>query len=137
MNAAFVRFVCRSLVVCIAVLPMQAGAGLVATGDAAADSQRSQAARITIEGQLEALGVAASDAKLRVAALSDAEAASIAGRIDSAPAGANGAGLGFVLVLLFLIWRFFFSEQAQAEAAKAAPKPAPKPAAKPAAEQKK
>ncbi len=133
MNAAFVRFVCRALIVGIAALPLQAGAGLVASGDAVANSQRSQAARITIEGQLEALGVAASDAKLRVAALSDAEAASIAGRIDSAPAGANGGGVGIILVLLFLIWRFFFSDQAQADAAKSAPKPA----AKPAAEQKK
>ena len=133
MKSAFVRTVCRSLVVCIAALPLQAGAGLMATGDAVAHAQRSEAARTAIESQLQALGVAASDAQRRVAALTDAEAASIADRIDSAPAGANGAGVGFILVLLFLIWRFFFSEQAQADAGKSAPKPA----AKPAPEQKK
>jgi hypothetical protein len=109
MNTAFVRSVCRILVVCVAALPLQAGA-----------------ARATIEVRLQALGIAAQDAKDRVAALSDAEAASIAGRIDSLPAGAAGGGVGFVLVMIFLVWRFGFSDEAKAgykEPAK--PKPAP------------
>jgi hypothetical protein len=50
--------------------------------------------------QLEKLGVNTSDAQVRVAALTDAEAASLAGQIDSLPAGGDVVG---ALVLIFVI----------------------------------
>jgi hypothetical protein len=53
--------------------------------------------------QLEAMGVNKDDAQARVAALSDAEAAQLAGRIDSLPAGGDVVGaLVFIFVLLLV-----------------------------------
>ena len=135
MKSTFARCVCRILVASMIGLPFQAQAGVIGTEQAVAAAHE-QAARVTVAGfidradvalQLQSLGLAAKDAKARVAALTDAEVAAIANRIDSLPAGANGGGLGILLVIAFLIWRFVFSDQAKAEAAKPAPKPAPAP----------
>jgi hypothetical protein len=53
--------------------------------------------------QLEQMGVSKADAQARVAALTDAEAASLAGQVDSLPAGGDVVGvLLFVFVLLLV-----------------------------------
>jgi hypothetical protein len=118
-NNVFVRALCRVLIACLAASSITAQAGLVGTQSAAAGAALSAgapAARERIALQLEALGLAADTARERVAAISDAEALQIAGRIDSAPAGATtGVALWAILIVGFLIWRFGFSEQAQAE----------------------
>jgi hypothetical protein len=59
--------------------------------------------RPDVVAQLEKMGVDKTEAQARVAALSDAEAASLAGRVDSMPAGGDiiGAVL-FVFVLLLV-----------------------------------
>lgn len=131
MNSGFARTVCRVLVVCMAVLPFQAGAGMVATGEAAATVRLPVASRAVLAERMQALGLGAEFARDRVAALSDPEVAQLSGQLDSVPAGANGVGIGILLVLLFLLWRFTASDQAQAESGKQGPKPAAKPAAKP------
>lgn len=128
MNTAFVRFVCRILVVCMAALPFQAGAGLVSTGEAvsnAAASPYALALRDSLAGRLEGYGLSADTAKARIAALSDAEVAQLTGELERLPAGAAGVGVGMLLVLIFLVWRFGVSDQAQAEMGKAKPKPVP------------
>lgn len=56
--------------------------------------------RPEVMAQLEQLGVNRSDAQERVAALTDAEAASLADQIDSLPAGGDVVG---ALVLIFVI----------------------------------
>ncbi len=56
--------------------------------------------RPEVVAQLEQLGVNKADAQARVAALTDDEAASLAGRIDSLPAGGDVVG---ALVLIFVI----------------------------------
>lgn len=116
MHNAFVRFVCRMLVASMIVLPFQAQAELIATGQAAAAAQ-APAARALLATQLERLGIEADSARERVAALTDAEALSLAARVNDAPAGAGLPGLtvGIILVAIFLIWRFQFSDQAVAE----------------------
>jgi len=54
-----------------------------------------------------------------VAALTDAEIASLADRVADAPAGAiAGEVFGIIFVALFLIWRFTMSDQAKAEQGK-------------------
>jgi hypothetical protein len=115
----FVRALCRILVVCFATSSISAQAGLISTDQAvagaAAAAAGTHAARAAIAGQLEALGLAADTARERVAALSDAEALEIAGRLDSQPAGASGQVFAILLVVIFLIWRFGFSDQAKAE----------------------
>jgi len=119
-NNAFVRALCRVLIVCFAASSMTAQAGLIGTDQAVAGAAATVAgareARATIAAQLEVMGLAADVASARVAAISDAEALEIAGRIDAVPAGAaDGVFIPLLLLLIFLIWRFGFSDQAKAE----------------------
>jgi len=137
MKSSFIRLVCRMLVVCIAALPFQAQAVLIGTDEAVA--ARVQVThfidRSDVASRLQALGVSPQLAQERVAALTDAEAAALADRIDRLPAGAGGQAIGLIIVAIFLWWRFVYSDDAKAEAAPA--KPGAKPAAKPKPEPKK
>lgn len=56
--------------------------------------------RPEVIAQLEQMGVSKADAQARVAALTDAEAAALADRIDSLPAGGDIVG---ALVLIFVV----------------------------------
>ena len=59
--------------------------------------------RPDVAAELERMGVAKGEAQARVAALSDAEVAAMAGRIDSLPAGGDILGaIVFVFVLLLV-----------------------------------
>lgn len=71
----------------------------------AAGAAQQERAKITIaldrpevQAQLEKMGISPADAQARIAALSDAEAVSIAHQMDTLPAG----GDGFIGVLLFI-----------------------------------
>src|SRR5262245_9744558 len=114
MSTTFRRAVCRILVLCMAVLPMQAGAAPIAT-DAVLAATEARPARASVRqflernevaGQLEALGVSPAAARERANALTDAEVLKVAGQIDRLPVGADGAGVGIFLVICFLLWRF-------------------------------
>ena len=129
MNSMFARFVCRVLAASMIVLPFHAQAGLIGT------DQAPLADRGAVATQLQAFGLAPQEARERVAALTDAEVAVLADRMDALPAG-GFVGLLPILVVIFLFWRFALSDQAKAESAKSAPKAAPKPAPKPAPEKK-
>lgn len=89
-------------------------AGLISTEEiarladsSAADSGHARLvavlARADVRSEMVRLGVDPAVATERVAALSDAEAASLAGQIDSAPAGSGIVG---TLVFLFLVLLF-------------------------------
>jgi len=124
----FKRFICRMLAAAMVVLPFHAQAGVIGTDQVvAADAQ---AARATVAGfvnrsdvasQLQALGLSAQAAGERVAALSDAEAASLAGRIEALPAG----GIAGILPVLVVVLLVYFLVIAPSATAKPAPKPAP------------
>jgi hypothetical protein len=60
--------------------------------------------RADVQAELQKMGVTPEEAKARVAALSDAETASIAHRVDAMPAGGDGlvGGLIFIFVLLLV-----------------------------------
>jgi TolA-binding protein len=76
-----------------------------AAANASQDRARVAAAleRPDVVRQLETMGVSPSDAKARVAALSDEEVATLAGKVDSLPAGGDVLGvLLFVFVLLLV-----------------------------------
>jgi 3-oxoacyl-ACP reductase-like protein len=122
MNHAFVRSICSLLVACLACLPFQAQAGMIGTGHsvaAATQADAENAARAGLIGKLQEYGLASEQARQRVAALTDAEVLALADRVGDAPAGAlSGAGIGAILVILFLIWRFTMSDQAKAEQGK-------------------
>lgn len=118
MNHALVRFVSRLLIASLACLPFQARAELIGTNQTVA-AEQAQAARANLAGKLQAYGIAPDLAQARVAALTDAEAQTLADRVADAPAGAiAGETLGIIFVALFLIWRFTLSDQAKAEQGK-------------------
>jgi hypothetical protein len=101
MIAQFRRLVAGLLIVALA-LPLPAQAALVAT-DAALERQRIAGLleRAEVQQQLRAYGVEPAEARARVAALSDAEAAQLVSNIDELPAG--GIGIVGAIVLVFLV----------------------------------
>lgn len=99
----FRRWIASLLIFSLA-LPLPVHAGMVATDSVLERSRISSLLeRADVQAQLQAYGVSAADVKARVAALSDAEAAELAARIDELPAGGVsvlGAALIVFLVLL-------------------------------------
>jgi hypothetical protein len=97
------------LVICTAGLgfPLPASAGVVSTDAALASAHRERVGamleRAEVRSQLEALGVNPVDVRERVKALSDAEAAQLAGRLDELPAGGNAIVGALVFVFLVLL----------------------------------
>jgi hypothetical protein len=102
-------------VLCFAILgigsPVVAEAGLISTFDAidatqrAANRERVDAAlaRVEVREKLSALGVDAAQLDARVAALTDAELATLADRIDTMPAGAGAIEVIGIVFLVLLI----------------------------------
>jgi hypothetical protein len=131
MKSRFARFICRVLAASLIVLPWQAQAGMIATDQALSAAQQRAAqstvgafiARDDVAAQLQRLGLSPQAAKARVAALSDAEVASLAGRIDELPAG--GGALQVLVVLWLLIYFFVLAPASEKASAKPAAKPAP------------
>jgi hypothetical protein len=106
------RLIAGLLVVCISGLglPLPAQAGMVATDSAmgSADRERMSSVleRTDVRAQLEAYGVNVSEAKARVAALTDNEAAELAARMDQLPAAGVyqlATGVLLIALLVFLI----------------------------------
>ena len=75
---------------------------------AAAEQNRAKVAaafeRADVQAELQKMGVSTDEARARVAAMSDAEAASVANKIDSLPAGGDGivGAIVFLFVLLLV-----------------------------------
>jgi len=111
MSMSFVRVISRLLIVCLIGLPFQVQAGLIGTDNVVSAAQAAAArttvatlmSRSDVASQLQSHGLSAGDAKARVAALTDAEVAKLAGQIDSLPAGAD-ATWAWVIVIGLLIW---------------------------------
>jgi hypothetical protein len=103
MIAQFRRLV-AALLIASFVFPVPGYAGLVPT-DAALSGARERVSdflgRSEVQVQLQAYGVKASELAGRVSALSDAEAAELAARIDELPAG--GVSILGVILIVFLV----------------------------------
>jgi hypothetical protein len=103
------RVMAGLLVVCMAGMgaPLQAHAAIVVTDTVISGAERERLTslleRDDVRGRLNALGVDPAQARYRVAALSDAEAAQLASQLDELPAGGDvlGAAVLVFLVLLF------------------------------------
>lgn len=108
MKIRFRRVMAGLLIVCMGGLtaPLPALAGIVGTDTVVAGVERGRLASLLERGdvraRLESLGVDATDARARVAALSDAEAAQLAAQMDELPAGGDLLGAA-VLVFLVLL----------------------------------
>ena len=96
-----------------ATVPGPARAGMISTASSVATAAtpdrntnlakiEAQLARADVQAQLQKFGVKPADAQQRIAALSDEEVASLAQRIDQAPAGGD-VGLFAVLGIVFVV----------------------------------
>ena len=115
MNSVMTRTLCRLLIVLMAWMPFHvAQAGIISTDRAVASAQADRTAvlnligRADVAGQLQALGLDPAIAKDRVAALTDEEVQSLAGKLNALPAGADGTGLVVLILIGVLVWYFFF-----------------------------
>jgi hypothetical protein len=105
MISRFQRAVASLLVVCVCGIsvPLPALAAMIETQSVATSSNRDRLAsmldRADVVAQLELHGVDSADVKARVAALTDDEAAQLAGKMDSLPAG----GLLELILIVFLV----------------------------------
>ena len=117
MRPGFIAAVCRMLVVSLAFLSFHSTAGMIGTDQiaAAASAQSDRAfvssvlGRAEVARQLQSLGVDVKTAHDRVAALTDEEARSLAGKLHQIPAGADSTGwivAGVIVVALLLWWRW-------------------------------
>ena len=112
MKSVWTRTICRMLIVLMVWTPYQiAQAGMIGTDQAAAPSSQADRAavlsfvsRADVAGQLQSMGLDAATAKDRVAAMSDAEVAYLAGRIERLPAGGDTAGVILLIVIIAAIW---------------------------------
>lgn len=112
---SFKKLVSTGLIVCItaAGLPFSAQARIVATEEITAPLATSQSAsratvnqflvRDEVRQAMLGQGVTAQAALERVAAMSDAEVAQLAGRIDQAPAGGDVLGILFTVFIVLLV----------------------------------
>jgi hypothetical protein len=117
MDTAWAKTLCRLLVALMIWTPYQfATAGMIGTDKVVTSS--AQADRTTVLNfmtrgdvtkQLQAMGVDPSKAQERVAAMSDDEVRSLAGRINSMPAGAmsDGAAILLIIVIAAAVWWFW------------------------------
>ncbi len=121
MNSAIMRVVSRLLIVVMVMLPFHsANAGMISTDQALVAG--AQVERTTLLGaldrpdvaaQMQSMGLDAATAKERVAAMTDEEVRTLAGKIDSLPAGAKTSGwaVAFVIVVGALIYMYYFQKR--------------------------
>jgi hypothetical protein len=81
---------------------VQRAQAVASTGDARV-RLRVVLERNDVVAALAERGVSADQARERVAALTDAEAASLLAEIDKAPAGASGELIGTIILVLFIL----------------------------------
>jgi hypothetical protein len=112
MKSAWSRTIVRLLIALMVWTPFQiAHAGVIGTDQVVSTASQADrgavlgfVSRADVASQLQALGVDAATAKDRVAALTDSEVQYLADRIQSAPAGADAAGIILLLLILGAIW---------------------------------
>lgn len=116
MKSILVRFVCHMLIACLSAFPFASYAGMIGTDQVAAASQPAGARdklfefvdRGEVRDQLQSLGISPAAARARVNAMTDAEVAGVAGRIDRLPAGGLSIAAAVVgLLVVELIWYYW------------------------------
>jgi len=114
---AWAKTISRLLIALMIWMPYQiATAGMIGTDQVVAST--SQADRTTVlnflsrsdvANQLQSLGIDPSTANDRVAAMTDQEVQSLAGRINSMPAGGTSTGAAILIIVLIAaaVWWFW------------------------------
>ena len=116
MKNTLTSMLCRFLVIALMMLPFQTGqASMIGTDqvNTAASVQVDRnivlnyLSRAQTAEQLQNMGVDSQTALDRVAAMTDTEISTLAGKINAAPAGADG-GWALLIRVVFFIWYFAF-----------------------------
>ena len=120
MKSTISRIISRILIASMLVLPFQsAQAGMIGVDQVnavTAQTDRAGIARVIdrpeIASQLQSMGLDANAAKDRVAAMTDDEVRTLAGKIDSMPAGARVAPWNWVVIIgiAALIYYYYFQK---------------------------
>jgi hypothetical protein len=117
MKSSSVAMLCRALILSMLFVSYQSTAGMIGTDQVRA-APATQGDRVLIQNALsradvvtalKSMGVETTAAHDRVAMLTDDEARSLAGKLDSVPAGADSEGwwiAAIVVVGLLLWWRW-------------------------------
>ncbi|HUP93547.1 MAG TPA: PA2779 family protein [Burkholderiales bacterium] len=110
---SIVRMICRFVIVSLVFVSFQSTAAMIGTDQiATTHNERSQIhsmlARADVTKQLQAMGVDTKVVHERVAALTDEEARSLAGKLNAVPAGASDGWwiLAAIIVGLIIWWRW-------------------------------
>ncbi|MEK7436234.1 MAG: PA2779 family protein [Pseudomonadota bacterium] len=107
------RRICRMLILCMGALSFSAYADMVGTNQVVAATEAAGARetlrnfieRGEVRDQLQGYGISRAAAQARVDAMTDAEVATLAGRIDRLPAGGLSVAAALVgLIVIELIW---------------------------------
>ena len=106
------RTLCRLLVALMIWTPFQlAQAGMIGTEQVVAAATDRAAlvdlvTRADVARELQAFGVDPAQVKARIASMTEQEIASLAGQVDSLPAGAlsNGAAIVLIIVVAAVVW---------------------------------
>ena len=118
MKTVWARMFCRLLVALMIWTPYQiATAGMIGTDQVVTTTSSAQVDRDAVLSfvnrgdvarQLQSLGIDSKSAGERIAALSDSEVQSLAGKIPNAPAGADSAdvvvGILIIAALAVVVW---------------------------------
>jgi hypothetical protein len=101
------RLVSSLLIVCLAGLGLPVQAGMLPTQASAVNADRAHVLNVVdreeVRAQLQANGVNPADLKARVAAMTDEEAAQLAGQIDRLPAGGEILGILLTVFIILLV----------------------------------
>ncbi|MBI3376772.1 MAG: PA2779 family protein [Betaproteobacteria bacterium] len=117
MKSALTNVICRFLAVALMMLPFHNGqAGMIGTDqvntDGTAQSDRAVVlnflSRAQTASEFQALGLDAQAAMDRVAAMTDDEVSTLAGKVNAVPAGGVGPAAGLLVLLVFATWWFGF-----------------------------
>ena len=114
---AWAKTICRLLIAMMIWTPYQfATAGMIGTDKVVTSSSQADRtsvlnflSRSDVANQLQSLGIDPSNANERVAAMTDQEVQSLAGRINSLPTGASSSAGAILLIILIVaaVWWFW------------------------------
>jgi hypothetical protein len=91
------------LLFAVALAAPQAYAGMIPTEASERDRVMTLVERPEIARALEKMGIPADQAKARVGAMSEAEVASLAGKLDALPAGGALSNQDLILILIVVL----------------------------------